>query len=103
TILWRHTHRRTLPVVVLVFGLTLPAYIGTQALVEAMFSDNGLGTLLLAEVANLRGEPPGFTGPTTGNFYQVLVFLLAILLLVSTLCADILARYLDPRLHGGET
>lgn len=102
TLLWRHTHRRTLPVLVLVLGLTLPAFIGTQALVEALFSDQGLGTILLIEIANLRGEPPGFLGPTTGNFYQVMVFLLAFVLLYSTLFADVLARYLDPRLQRGD-
>lgn len=102
TLLWRHAHRRTLPVVVLVLGLTLPAFLGTQALVEALFSDQGMGTILLIEVANLRGEPPGFTGPTTGNFYQVMVFLVAFFLLLSTLFADVLARYLDPRLQRGD-
>jgi peptide/nickel transport system permease protein len=101
-LLWHHTHRRTLPIVVLVLGLTLPAFVGTQAFVEAMFSDQGVGYILISEVAGVESNRPGLSGPNSGNFYQVLVFLLAIFLLISTLCADILARYLDPRLQRGE-
>jgi outer membrane protein assembly factor BamB/ABC-type dipeptide/oligopeptide/nickel transport system permease component len=104
TLLWHHTARRVLPLFVLIFGITLPVYIGTQALVEALSNDTGVGTLLLGEITQVGltgfGISTGGTGPPVGNFYQVTVFLLVILILVGNLAADVLARYLDPRLIG---
>ncbi|MCI4344205.1 MAG: PQQ-binding-like beta-propeller repeat protein [Thermoplasmata archaeon] len=102
TLLWHHTARRVLPLFVLIFGITLPVYIGTQALVEALSNDTGIGTLLLGEITQVGltgfGISTGGTGPPVGNFYQVTVFMLVILILVGNLAADVLARYLDPRL-----
>ncbi|MGI0132640.1 MAG: PQQ-binding-like beta-propeller repeat protein [Thermoplasmata archaeon] len=107
-LLWRHTSRRALPVFVLIFGLTLPVYIGTQAVVEAMFSDQGVGTLLLGEMTHVQSTAFGFASASAGfhvgNFYQVTVFLLVLVVLVGNLGADVLARLLDPRLSApGET
>jgi peptide/nickel transport system permease protein len=102
TILWRHTGRRVLPMLVLVFGLTLPLYIGTQALVEALAQDNGMGTLLIAQMTATLQSGFGFRGISPGqtpqSFYQVTIFLLVLLVLSGELVADIVARYLDPRL-----
>ncbi|MCI4331560.1 MAG: PQQ-binding-like beta-propeller repeat protein [Thermoplasmata archaeon] len=103
TLLWRHTGRRVLPYYVLTFALTLPAFVGTQALVEALFSAQGIGSILLLEITNLSANPPGFSGPISGNIYQVIVFLLVLFILLTTLLADIVARYLDPRLRAEET
>jgi ABC-type dipeptide/oligopeptide/nickel transport system permease component/outer membrane protein assembly factor BamB len=101
TLLWRHTARRVLPYYVQTFAITLPAFVGTQAVVEALFNAQGIGAIMLLEITNLTANPPGFTGPITGNFYQVIIFFLVLLILVSTLLADIIARYLDPRLRSG--
>ena len=102
TILWRHTGRRVLPMLVLVFGLTLPLYIGTQALVEALAQDNGMGTLLIAQMTDTVQSGFGFRGIAPGqtpqSFYQVTIFLLVFLVLAGELLADVVARYLDPRL-----
>jgi len=102
TILWRHTGRRVLPMLVLVFGLTLPLYIGTQALVEALAQDNGMGTLLFAQMTHTLQSGFGFRavapGQTPQSFYQVALFLLVFVVLVGELVADVVARYLDPRL-----
>ena len=102
TILWRHTGRRVIPLFLLVFGMTLPIYIGTQSLVEALANDSGVGTLLIAEMTNVATTGFGYKGinPAShpGNFYQVTIFLLLVLVLVGNLCADLLARYFDPRL-----
>ncbi|MCI4360825.1 MAG: ABC transporter permease subunit, partial [Thermoplasmata archaeon] len=102
TILWRHTGRRVLPMLVLVFGLTLPLYIGTQALVEAIAQDNGIGTLLIDQMSHTLQSGFGFRavspGQTPESFYQVTIFLLVLVVLSGELVADILARYLDPRL-----
>lgn len=100
-LLWRHTGRRALPLFVLIFGLTLPVYIGTQAVVEAMFSDQGVGTLLLGEMTRVQSTAFGFASASAGfhvgNFYQVTIFLLVLLVLLGNLGADVLARLLDPR------
>lgn len=101
-ILWRHGRARVLPLFVLIFGLTLPAYVGTQALVEALANDNGVGTLLIAQMSRVATNRFGFSGISStnapGNFYQVTVFLLLLIVLVVNLFADVVARYLDPRL-----
>jgi ABC-type dipeptide/oligopeptide/nickel transport system permease component/outer membrane protein assembly factor BamB len=104
TILWRHTGRRVLPLMLLVFGATLPAYVGTQAVVEALANDTGLGTLLLGELTHVGMTGFGLSQTSNlvvGNLYQVMVFLLVILVLIGNVFADAVARYLDPRLLRG--
>ncbi|MCI4368876.1 MAG: PQQ-binding-like beta-propeller repeat protein [Thermoplasmata archaeon] len=101
TLLWHHTARRVLPFYLLVFALTLPVFIGTQALVEVVFSDNGVGTVLFAGITALatsRTGLIGFSGGQTaaGGFEQVAVFLLLLIVLSATLFADIIARWLEP-------
>ena len=101
TILWRHTGRRVLPLMLLVFGATLPAYVGTQAVVEALANDTGLGTLLLGELTHVGMTGFGVSQTANlrvGNLYQVMVFLLVVIVLIGNLFADVVARYLDPRL-----
>lgn len=102
TLLWRHTRRRVLPVYFLIFSLTVPAYLGTQAVVEVLFNDTGFGTLLFYEVTNIGGHPIGFSGPLSGNFYQVALLLLLLVILFSILSSDIVGRYLDPRTRRPE-
>jgi ABC-type dipeptide/oligopeptide/nickel transport system permease component len=90
-----------LPVYVLIFGITLPLYIGTQALTETLFDDPGVGRVLIAEFTQFRSTGFGISvaqSGTSGNLYQVTIFLLLLLVLTSSLLADILAHYLDPRL-----
>ena len=89
TLLWHHTGRRVLPVLVLLFAVTFPIYLGTQALVEAIFADPGLGTLFIINLTGL---------PSTSIGFLMQVFLIAILVLVASLGAEVLAWYLDPRL-----
>jgi ABC-type dipeptide/oligopeptide/nickel transport system permease component len=102
-ILWHHAGRRALPVYLAVFATTVPAFIGTQMVVEAISGDPGVGPILLSEVVYAPLTGFGFAGPgvnfvTAGNFYQVLIFLAILLILVARFAADVLARYLDPRL-----
>jgi peptide/nickel transport system permease protein len=101
TLLWKHTGRRVLPLMLLVFGVTLPIYIGTQALVEAMANDTGVGALLIAEMTKVGSSGFGFSAVSNthaGNVYQVTIFILVLVVLFGNLCADVLARYMDPRL-----
>ncbi len=102
TLLWHHTGRRVLPVYLLTFGMTLPAYLGTQCVVEVLFNDQtGIGTILFSEMLSVAQTGIGFhhLGPVEyGNLYQVVILFLALVLLLGNLCADVLARYLDPTL-----
>ena len=99
TILWKHLGFRVWPIYFLIIGITLPVYVGTQALVEALSNDTGLGSLLLSEVTRITLTGFGFSrSPFSGNFYQVAIFLLLLVVLVANLASDVLARYLDPRL-----
>jgi ABC-type dipeptide/oligopeptide/nickel transport system permease component len=95
TLLWRHTARRVRPTFLLVFALTLPAYLGTQFVVEAVFQDYGLGTLVFL---TLTGQiPPRASLAPILESWQVMMFLLALAVLVWLLAVDLIARRLDPR------
>jgi ABC-type dipeptide/oligopeptide/nickel transport system permease component/outer membrane protein assembly factor BamB len=101
TIRWRHTGRRVIPIFLLAFAATLPLYVGTQSVVEAMVNDPGIGTLLLTQLAGFVHTGFGFSeAPSAskpGNFYQVTIFLVVTVVLVGSLASEILSRYLDPR------
>jgi len=106
TIRWRHTGRRVVPIFLLAFAATLPLYVGTQSLVEAMSSDPGVGTLLLSEITGYLATGFGFHAASgslkPGNFYQVTIFLVVAVVLVASLASEVLSRYLDPRAGRGD-
>ncbi|MGC2288404.1 MAG: ABC transporter permease [Thermoplasmata archaeon] len=89
TLLWHHAGRRVLPIYALVFAATLPAYIVTQAIAEAVYNYNGIGTLVMYNFS--------VGGANVAGFDQVAIFLLAAVVMGSTLVADLLSRALDPR------
>jgi ABC-type dipeptide/oligopeptide/nickel transport system permease component len=89
TVLWHHASRRVIPIYALVFAGTLPAYIVTQAIAEAVYNYNGIGTLVMYNFS--------VGGANVAGFDQVAIFLLAAVILGGTLFADILSRALDPR------
>jgi peptide/nickel transport system permease protein len=89
TVLWHHASRRVIPIYALVFAATLPAYIVTQAIAEAVYNYNGVGTLVMYNFS--------VGGANVAGFDQVAIFLLAAVILGSTLLADLLSRALDPR------
>ncbi len=91
TLLWKHTARRVLPTFLLVFALTLPAYLGTQFVVEVTFVDPGIGFLALSA---LTGQG------TTGNgleLLEVMMFLLTVFVIVWLFATDVIVRRWDPR------
>jgi peptide/nickel transport system permease protein len=105
TLLWKHAGREAVPVYILIFGITLPIYIGTQAVAEALFNDVGIGRVIIAEMTQVASTGFGFhtaLGGQAGNLYQVTIFLLLLVLLVASLASDILHQYLDPRLYRSE-
>ena len=91
TLLWHHANRRVIPIYALVFAATLPAYIVTQAIAEAVYNYNGIGTLVMYNFS--------VGGANVAGFDQVAIFLLAAVVLGSTLAADLISRALDPRLR----
>ena len=93
TLLWTHMARRLRPTFLLVFALTLPAYLGTQFVVELAFLDRGVG--FLAFIA-LTGDGASSIVDYLG-FLQVMMFLLAVIVLFWLLGLDLLARRMDPR------
>jgi ABC-type dipeptide/oligopeptide/nickel transport system permease component/outer membrane protein assembly factor BamB len=101
TIRWHHTGRRVVPIFLLAFAATLPLYIGTQSLVEALANDPGVGSLLLSEMTGYLSTGFGFHSAAgtvkPGNFYQVTIFLVVAVVLVASLMSEVLSRYLDPR------
>jgi ABC-type dipeptide/oligopeptide/nickel transport system permease component/outer membrane protein assembly factor BamB len=106
TIRWRHTGRRVVPIFLLAFAATLPLYVGTQSLVEAMTNDPGIGTLLLTQMSTFITSGFGFHSASgaakPGNFYQVTIFLVVAVVLVGSLASEVLSRYLDPRAARAE-
>jgi len=89
TLLWTHTARRVTPTFLIVFALTLPAYLGTQFVVEATFLDPGMGFLAFS---SLTGQGTAGIAPL-----QVMMFLLALLIIFWLVAVDVLARRMDPR------
>jgi peptide/nickel transport system permease protein len=97
-ILWRHIGRRYLALYLLAFAATFPAYLVIQSFAEVAYSDQGIGAILLLQF--LSGASGvfgvvGFFGSGT-SLYAVIVFLLAILVLVVSLVAEVFARLIDP-------
>ena len=89
TLLWRHTARRVLPTLLLVVALTVPGYLATQFVVEAAFSDPGIGYLTVVAL-------------TEGGFADLpalegLIFVLSAFVLCVVFVVDIVANRLDPR------
>jgi peptide/nickel transport system permease protein len=89
TLLWKHTARRVTPTFLIVFALTLPAYLGTQFVVEATFLDPGMGFLALSSLTN-----QGSGGIAA---LQAMMFLLSLIVIVWLFAVDVLARRMDPR------
>lgn len=64
---------------------------GTQAVAEAVFNYQGVGTLFIDSLSS--GAPNGFP--------LVAVFPFMIAVLIGAFCADVVAAMLDPRLREG--
>ncbi len=86
TLLWVHTARRVTPTLFLVFALTIPGYLVTQFVVEALFNDPGVGFLTISTLTY------GGLQPLEG-----LIFVLAAFILCAVFVVDLIANRLDPR------
>jgi peptide/nickel transport system permease protein len=90
TILRKHAFRNAQLPVITIVGLQLASAIGGAILIEAVFSINGMGTLILTAIYNL--DYPLITGTT-------LVF--SLFFLVGVILTDIAYAYVDPRVSYG--
>ncbi len=90
TLLWRHTAAQVRPTFLLLFALTIPAYLATQFVVESVFVDPGVGYLTLTVLTAPKGNEnlAGIEG---------MVFVLAIVVLVWAFVVDLFAAKSDPR------
>jgi peptide/nickel transport system permease protein len=86
TIIYRHVFKNTLIPVLTLFGLLLPTLISGSVILESIFSWPGIGNLFFDSV--LARDYPVVMG---------LSFITAVLVLVSTLLADLLYAWADPR------
>jgi peptide/nickel transport system permease protein len=90
TVRWRHAWRNTLGPVLALFGLWLPLLVAGSVFVEAVFVWPGLGTLAAEAIANR--DYPVLMGTT---------ILVSATVVLGSLVADLLHRWLDPRLRYG--
>ena len=85
-IVYRHVFKNTLIPVLTLFGLLLPTLISGSVILESIFSWPGIGDLFFDSV--LARDYPVVMG---------LSFITAVLVLLSTLIADLLYAWADPR------
>jgi len=90
TILRKHAFRNAQLPVITIIGLQLASAIGGAILIEAVFSINGMGLLILTAIYNL--DYPLIMGTT-------LVF--SLFFLVGVILTDITYAYVDPRVSYG--
>lgn len=87
-VVWRHALRNALIPVITLFADFLPALLGGSVLVEVLFSIPGMGRLSWASI-----EQKDY--PTL----MALIYIDAIVVLVSILLADVLYYVVDPRIN----
>lgn len=89
-VIWRHTLPNALLPVLTIFGLSLPALIGSSVLVEQVFAWPGLGTLSINSA--LFRDYPVFMG--TALLYAAAV-------LLSSIVTDLAYAFVNPRIRYG--
>ena len=87
-VLWRHAWRNALGPMLALFGLWLPLLVAGSVFVEAIFVWPGLGTLAAEAIASR--DYPVIMGTT---------MLVSATVVLGSLAADLLHRWLDPRIR----
>ena len=87
-VLYRHALRNAITPVVMITFLSIPWLIGGAVVIETVFAWPGMGRLLYRAIL-------GMDFPVV----QGIIFIIAILTVLSNLTGDILAAYLDPRIR----
>lgn len=89
-VMLRYVLRNALPGLVTVTAANFGTLVGTTVIIESIFALPGIGQLMLNSVVN-KDEP----------MVQGLIVLLAIVVVVANLLADLAHRALDPRVANG--
>ncbi|MEA2065982.1 MAG: ABC transporter permease [Thermotogota bacterium] len=87
-VIWKHALRNALIPIITMLALRLPWIIGGSVVVEVVFSWGGLGSLLVNSV--LARDYP---------VVQSILLLMAILVVLANLAADLLYAVIDPRIR----
>jgi peptide/nickel transport system permease protein len=87
-VVWRHAWRNALGPMLALFGLWLPLLVAGSVFVESIFSWPGLGTMAW-EAIGTRDYP----------VIMGAALLVCALVVLGSLIADLLHRWLDPRLR----
>ncbi|MFO7882328.1 MAG: ABC transporter permease [Kosmotogaceae bacterium] len=87
-VIWKHAMRNALIPIITMLALRLPWIIGGSVVVEVVFSWGGLGSLLVNSV--LARDYP---------VVQSILLLIAILVVLANLAADLLYAVIDPRIR----
>jgi len=87
-VLYRHALRNAIIPVVMITFLSIPWLFGGAVVIETIFAWPGMGRLLFSAIVG-RDFP----------VVQGILFVIAILTVLSNLAGDILAAYLDPRIR----
>jgi ABC-type dipeptide/oligopeptide/nickel transport system permease component len=87
-VIWKHALRNALIPIITMLALRLPWIIGGSVVVEVVFSWGGLGSLLVNSV--LARDYP---------VVQSILLLIAILVVLANLAADLLYAVIDPRIR----
>lgn len=87
-VLYRHALRNAIIPVVMITFLSIPWLIGGAVVIETVFAWPGMGRLLYKAIVG-KDFP----------IVQGIIFIIAILTVLSNLAGDILAAYLDPRIR----
>ncbi|NOT01490.1 MAG: ABC transporter permease [Phycisphaerales bacterium] len=90
-VIFRHAFRNTWVPLITLLGLTIPSVVSGSVILEVMFNWPGIGRLFYASIAQ-RDYPT----------VMALSVVSAVLVLLSTLAADIACARADPRIHDAQ-
>lgn len=88
-VVWRHSLKNSSLPLATIIGLQVSRLIGSAVVVESVFGLAGIGTLVV-DATNQRDYP----------LIQAVVFVAAILVLVTNLIVDVAYRIIDPRISA---
>ena len=85
---FRHGFRNAIIPIVVVIVFRLPMLVGGTVVIESVFNYPGMGNMLLSAISG--GDMP---------VVMIATFIIAIVVLISSLLADIITAMLDPRIR----
>ncbi len=92
-LLWHHASRRALPLYVSAFSTTFSAFLITEAIVEYVFGDIGIGGAVMGMLNTSLSQSSVFE-------LVPIIYIFAIMVVIVNVVADVLVRFLDPRVSA---